>query len=111
MNLPSYDPDLLENISDMEAPQVFADFYPLYIAIMEGVKLLSEKTEEPEAIRENMSPESKTQLAELVHDMELFSNLKFRCDRLFAPYHQYINVNQIAFTEENVDKLYSHLRN
>lgn len=105
MNLPSCDPEMLENVSAMDAPGVLRELYPLYIAVQEAKGFLDDTYPETVAIKAGMSEESKQRLAELVQYMDAFTNLKGRCDNMFSPYYPYIDTSRVPCTQENLNAL------
>lgn len=105
MNLPSCDLEMLENVSNLDAPGVLRELYPLYTAVAEAKRFLDETGRDAEAIKAGMSEESKERLAELVQYMDAFTNLKVRCDEMFSPYYPYVDTSKVPCTQENLDAL------
>ena len=100
-NLPSCDPDMLQSISDVDAPQMLRQLYPLYATVQEAHKFLEENNDVSNTIRANMSQESLNRLAEMVDQMTAFSALKLRCDQMASPYYPYVDTSKITPTTEN----------
>ena len=100
-NLPSCDPEMLQSIPDVDAPEVFRQLYPLYATVQEAQKFLDGKDDVSNTIKANMSQESLDRLSEMVNQMTAFSALKLRCDQMASPYYPYVNTSKITPTTEN----------
>ena len=99
-NLPSCDPEMLQSIPDVDAPQVFRQLYPLYATVQEAHKFLEEDNDVSNTIKANMSQESLNRLSEMVGQMTAFSALKLRCDQMASPYYPYVDTSKITPTTE-----------